>query len=256
MVQEILGVMDGDEVNSIDDTIEASQVADIVVSTYNAMMSNRNWPHAKKLTSLTAFGDTSMPTHMTVPDGVKELIGVKYNKFKVGQTKRVYQSVRYLDNDSFLRRMDGLNSDADNVDIIEDTSGVELLIRNDQAPTYYTSFNDVEVVFDSYDNEVETTLQESKVRAQAFIMLSLDKLDDAVPDLPEEAFASLIEEAKSKCQLQIHQFEDPKSEQEATRQRNWLSRKAFTVAGGVKYRNYGRRGHKFNTEPTFEQDRE
>ena len=91
IVQEILGVMDGDEVNSIDDTIEAGQVADIVISTYNAMLSNRNWPHAKRLVSLTASGDTSLPTHMSITSEVKELIGVKYNKVKQGQTKRAYQ---------------------------------------------------------------------------------------------------------------------------------------------------------------------
>ena len=38
MVQEILSDMDSDEVDSIEDTVEAEQVATIVRSTYLAMM--------------------------------------------------------------------------------------------------------------------------------------------------------------------------------------------------------------------------
>ena len=257
IVQEILVVIDGDEVNSIDDTIESTQVADIVRSTFQAMTSNRNWAHTKKLISFTPSGDTALPTHMIVADDVKELVenSVQYNKAKFGETRKKYLRVNYLEEEAFLRRMNGRNSDNNDIDVIIDPSGVELLIRNDTAPEYWTSFDDKTLVFDSYDSEVESTLQESKVRARAFHMLSFTVVDNFIPNLPEEAFTALIEEAKSRTQVQLHQFNDPKAEQEATRQNNWLSRKQFTLKGGFKYPNYGRVGRKGHRDPTFKQDR-
>ena len=47
-VQDIMSDLDSDEVNSIDDTVEALHVAQIVKSTFFAMMSNRNWPHLRR----------------------------------------------------------------------------------------------------------------------------------------------------------------------------------------------------------------
>jgi len=38
IVQDILNDIDGDEVNSIDDTLESEQVAQIVKSTYDAII--------------------------------------------------------------------------------------------------------------------------------------------------------------------------------------------------------------------------
>jgi len=88
IVQDILNDLDSDEVNSIDDTTESQQIAQIVKSTYFAMMSNRNWPHLKRGISLQAPGTTATPTHMTLSDSVKELSFINYNKSKVGRHVR------------------------------------------------------------------------------------------------------------------------------------------------------------------------
>ena len=48
ITQDILNDMDGDEVNSIDDTFESAQIAQIIKSTYYAIISNRNWPHTRR----------------------------------------------------------------------------------------------------------------------------------------------------------------------------------------------------------------
>jgi hypothetical protein len=77
LVQDILSDMDGDEVNSIDDTIESAQVAQIIRATYEAMMSSRNWPHQRRLLTLVPSGDNTLPTHVTMQEEIKEMIGVK-----------------------------------------------------------------------------------------------------------------------------------------------------------------------------------
>tara|TARA_R110000823_G_C15952958_1_gene502555 strand:- start:33592 stop:34377 length:786 start_codon:yes stop_codon:yes gene_type:complete len=243
IVTDILNDMDGDEVNSIDDTFESAQVAQIVKSTYFAMLSNRNWPHTRQTIQITPSGTTAFPTHMKVQETIKELCFINYNKVKSGETRKVYQPIKYLYPDDFLRVLNKRNNDNDNIDIIADTTGVELLVRNDIAPTYYTSFNDEELVFDSYDITVDDTLQQSKVQAQAYVMPVWVHEDNAIPDLPIEAFTALLEESKSRAMLKLKQVRDVKAEQESTRQQRWLSRKARVVNGGIRYPNYGRRGN-------------
>lgn len=240
MVQEILSDMDSDEVNSIDDTVESEQVATIVKSTYFAMMSNRNWPHLRRSIQLQASGDSSKPTHMKVQDEVKELCFINYNKAKSGETKRRYSEITYLEPDQFIHKTNQENSDSSEVEVIIDYGGIELLVRNDKAPTYYTSFDDENLVFDSYDSVVDSTLQQSKVQSQAYVIPSWTTSDSFIPDLPDEAFTALVEEAKSKAQFKLRSVVDEKSEQEAARQQRWLSRKARRVNNGIKYPSFGR----------------
>ena len=235
MVQDIHNDLDLDEINSIDDTVESAQVAQIIKTTFFAMMSNRNWPHLRQTVSLIPSGALARPTHMGVPNGIKEMVFINYNCVKKDSTRKVYRTMKWLEPDAFLRKANQLNNDSDNVDIILDTTGIELLIRNDKQPDYYTSFDDNNIVFDSYDNEVDDTLQASKVQALAYIMPSWTTSDSFVPDLPQEAFTALLEEAKSRSALKLKQEADQKAEQEAQRQQRWLSRKAWQVKGGIQY---------------------
>jgi hypothetical protein len=255
IVQEILNDLDSDEVNSIDDTVESAQVAQIVKSTYQAMMSNRNWPHQKRLVTLVPSGNDTLPTHMTMQEEIKELVDIKYNCAKLADgSRRLYKQINWVEPDDFLRISNSRNSTELNIDVIVD-GGIELLIRTDQAPRYYTSFNDNTLIFDSYDKEVDDTLQASKMQATAYVMLEWVHLDDAIPDLPAEAFSALIEEAKSKCFVKLKQQSDVTAATEARRQQAWLSRKAWRAAGGVKYPDYGRGSGKSRRDPTFERDR-
>jgi hypothetical protein len=254
IVQEILSDMDSDEVNSITDTTESEQVAIIVKSTFNAMMVNRDWPHTRKLVTFVASGTTALPTHLKLKTNVKHMLSATYNKVKTGETRKKYLPVNYLDPDAFLRKQNQLNNDNAYVDIITDPTGVELLIRNDIAPQYYTSFDDSYMVFDSYDKAVDDTLQESKVQALAYTLPVWVHTDTAIPDLPDDAFPLLVEEAKSKAQFKLRQFQDVKAEVEAGRQNRWLSRKARKINRGISYPNYGRNSRKFAKDPTFNRE--
>lgn len=254
IVTDILNDMDSDAVNSIDDTIESGQVAQIVKSTYMAMMSSRDWPHLNRTIQLVASGDESLPSHITLQDGIKEIIFLKYNCVKQGETKKRYKDLKYVDPDSFLRILNRRNSDDDSVDVISDPGGIELLIFNDKDPTYYTSFNDSIIVLDAYNSDVDTTIQSSKVQCYAQVLPSWTHLDTAIPDLPAEAFPRLLEEAKSRCMFKLKQVQDQKAEQESTRQNIWLSRKAYRVNGGIQYPNYGRGRGYTKSSPYFDKD--
>jgi hypothetical protein len=240
IVQEILNDLDSDEVNSINDTVEAAQVASIVRATYNEMISNRNWPHLKKIIKLDALG-TSYPNYLKLPDNVKELISVKYNVIGDGETRVQYKDLTWKYPDDFLQYTYSRNSDNSNVEQIQDISGVVLLILNDTAPQYWTTFDDEHIVCDAYDSAVDDSLQANKSQAIVYQETAWVHTDGAYPNLPEEAFSALIEEAKSTAFIVLKQMANQKAEQKAGRQQRWLARKAWKVQGGIRYPSYGRR---------------
>lgn len=239
IVQRILVDLNGDAVNSIGDTEEAEEVASHVRSVYLNLVSHTEWPHTRRAVTLIPFSDNAHPTHMSVAEDYKRLCFINYNRAKLGEDRKMYKPVQYLDPDKFLMKTNSRDNTSDRVDIILDTSGIELLISNDKHPEWYTSFNDIELVFDSYDKEVDDTLQESKVQAQAYIIPQFTIADTFVPDLPPDAFAYLIEESISRCQLKMRQFQDIKSEAEAQKQSRWLSQSNFVVKGGIKFPDWG-----------------
>ena len=244
MVQEILSDIDSDEVESIDDTVEAEQIVSILKSTYYAMMNNRDWPHLRRSIQISSLGDVAKPTHMKIQDGVKELCFLKYNKQKSGATKKDYGDITFLQPDHFLHKTNQEDSSSADVLTVTDTGGIELLVRTNRAPSYATSFDDEYVVFDSYDSAVDSTMQESKIQAVAYVIPAWSSADDFIPDLPENAFPALVEEAKSKAALRLAQKPDEKAEQEAGRQNRWLARRARRINGGIQYPNWGRKSRK------------
>ena len=241
IVQEILSDMSSDEVLDIDDTIEAQQVATILESTFFDILGTRNWPHMRKLVQLEASGSTDYPNYLVLPERLKELVTIRYDKRKLGDTASRYEDLKYVYPDEFLRMTSQRKSDADNVVVVVDASGVELNIFNDKAPMYWTSFDDLNIVTDAWDVAVDTTLKKSKTQCVAYIIPEWDRANDAIPDLPLEAYVAFIEEAKSTCFYQLKQMANQKSEQKASRHNRWLSRKAWRAKGGVRYDNYGRK---------------
>lgn len=244
MVQDVLNDLDSDEVNHIDDTIEAQQVAQIIKTCYFEMIGNRNWPHTNKLIQLEASGTLSLPNYMILPENLKELSYFKYDKQKKDAVDIEIKDVIYKEPDDFLRYISNRRSSDANVETIIDPSGTKLLIFNDQAPTYWTSFDDNYLVTDAYDKNVDDTLKKSKSQCQAYLIPTWNRSDTFVADLPVEAFPALLEEAKSTAFMALKQMANQKAEQKAKRQQTWLSRKAWRAHGGVQYEDYGRKARR------------
>lgn len=242
MVQDILNDTNSDPVNSINDTPEALQVAQIIKTTYNNLISNRNWPQEKRTFSLTNVSDTDRPTYLQLPTDVKELVSLSYDQRRTVSARKQLQEIDYLTPEEFLHRTNSRNETTANVDVTVDFGGASFNIYNDRPPTNWTSFDDSYIVFDAYDSDVESTMQNSNCQSTGYVEKGFTFSDSFVPELPTEAFASLLNEAKASAFLVLRQEINARVEREAQRQRTWLSRKSWTAAGGVKYPNYGRKG--------------
>lgn len=258
-VIDIMNDMDSDLVNSIFDTFESEQVAQIVKSSYFAMMSNRNWPHLKRPVRISASGNPNRPTELVVQDYIKELVMLNYDCSKSGSGRTDYREVKWIESDDFLRHTNLRDVSKPEVEQTYVGDGgsrsITYNIYTDRAPSYFTSFDDKTLTFDSYDSSVDSTLQLNKTQAIAYVMPEWEHVDGHIPDLPEEAVTALLEESKSRAMFKLKQMQDLKAESEANKQQRWLSRKAWRVNGGIKYPNYGRKGRKGSRDKTFEYNR-
>lgn len=241
LTQSVLSDMNSDEVNSITDTVEALQVAQIIKDTYYEIITEGDWPHLETLMQLSASGSGTLPTHMSMPADVQRIISIRYNKRKSTDTRDDYSLVEYKTPEEFLEIVMKRLSSESNVDTISDPSGVPLLILSDIAPTYWTSFDNEWIVFDSYDSDVDSTLQTSKTQCIAFREPTFTLSDSFVPDLPSIAFPYLLSEAKSTAFLALKNTANQKEEQRSNRQRRRISQERWRVGGGITYPDYGRK---------------
>jgi len=201
-VQDILSALDSDEVNSVSDTVESMQVLRIVKRTYDSIVTRADLNEHYTLFELTASTDITKPTLMTRPTNVSSIIWVKYNMETADDSNDNFREVIFLPLDSFLNRMHNLKEDADNVESFTQviSSGlssdtITVLYETDRAPQYYTAFDDYTLLFDSYDSDVDTTLQKTKTlcygkKDQTFLLT-----DDFIPFIDVEFGSLLLNEA-------------------------------------------------------------
>ena len=241
MVQDIMSDMDSDDVNSINDTVEALQVAQIIKSTYYNIIDGKDFPFLYETFQLDSSGTAARPTHMGIPETIIDLKSLNYNCRKLTDTKDRYKEILYKTPEDFLYILNQRNSSESKVTTVTDTTGISLLIYNDRAPQYFTSFDDDNLVFDAYDSAVDTTLVTSKTQCHGKRSVAFTLLDTFTPDLPVQMFTYLLAEAKSTAFLTLKQMANQKAEQVSISQKRRMSQEAWKLKNGITYPNYGRR---------------
>ena len=226
MTQNILSALDSDPVDSIDETVEAVQVAELVKEAYFELLSQRDWPFLFQLAQLQGLGDLNNPTKMKIPDTWNKVKWIKYNK----------KEVEWLDPESFN---DVISNRVAQTNVI-DANGYVL----NQDPQYWTSYDDQFIIFDGYNINVDNTLQTSKSSAYGTQQASWTHMDNFVPAIPEKFFPTLLAEAKSQAFVNLKQQANAREERKATRGRMAMRNDSWkNEQGEVKYNsrvNYGR----------------
>lgn len=240
ITQEILSDMNSDEVNSIGDTVEAMQVATIVKRTYFNILNDRLWPSTKSLIKLVPYSDSAHPTHMKLAADSVEIDWVRYDIAGVGEPPN-YQPMIYKPPHEFVQLLLSRDVSDPATQTVLEPSGVPLFIRTDAAPTYYTSFDDETLVFDSFDTAVDSSMQASKIHVYGASEPEWRMEDLFVPVMPAKYFPYLVNEAKSTAFLKIKEVFSQKDDQNAQRQKSWLAQHKHRVDPDRRRPNYGRK---------------
>lgn len=237
IVQDVLSVMDSDEVDSISETNEATQIAELVESVYYDIVAQRSVPEHKEFFKLTAASDSTTPTHFSYPANSNSVERVWYDVSDTGDFS--YSEVCWMDPLDFIERQDAITSNYDNVSDL--AGGTNIRVHNDKHPQYYTSFDDENIVMDGYKSTVDNTLQESKVRAYGVVYPTFDRTTDTfVPDLDAEFFPYLISECKSRALDTYKGGTTQKLEQSARRNKVHIQNNRHRTKRNEKLPNYGR----------------
>ena len=229
MVQSILSDMDSEEVNSIADSVEAEQIANVIKDTYFNIIAAREIPEHKKIFKLVSLSDSTRPTHFKYPSTVKHLENFQY---KVGDK---YKEIVFVDPFTFINRMDESTKQVGTV-----VDNIALYVHDDREPSYYTSFDDDYIVLDSYDASVEAVLSSAKTRCYGSFYPSFTISDSFEPDLDDTLLPMLLAEAKSVCFSLFKSGSDPKIEQAARRLKSYVQNDQYKTIRENKRPRYGR----------------
>lgn len=262
MTQNILSRLSSDEVNSISDSTESLQVANIIKNKYFDIISRVELPEHDQLVQLDPSNDSTQPVLMYVPAGVADLQWLKY--FNSDLTDGVaigYQYVTLLPIEEFIDRVNRFNPSETNVETFtfSDTSNnfpgdYTFYFKNDIQPTCCTIISNYYIIFDSFNEVLDSTLQGSKTMGWGRVIPIFDMVDAFIPDLAEEQFQLLLNESTSLAFFELKQQPHQLAAQEA--KRGWSSvQKNKSIDHKPSYfdqlPNFGRSGRSFNAGTSY-----
>lgn len=244
VVQSYLNKTSGFYVNSIFDTDESQQVAQIAEEVYYSLVQRfRDWEFTTTVTTLDSVSDTTKPNYLQIPSNVQRLkdCTLEYNNSTDDVSVR-YTRVEYLPPELFLKQVNKHNVRADNAEVVEDHNGTKFVIVNNKYPEYYTSFDGKYVVFDSYHSSYETTLQASKSRVVLTSEPVFLQADDFVIPVPEHMSELYRDMVIAECYEHLLQQPAPPSttRRVATRAATAQQHERKTGSMNKRKRIYGR----------------
>jgi hypothetical protein len=136
-----------------------------------------------------------------------------------------YKYVVMLPIEDFLHEINKLNLSDTNVQsyTFSDTSNefpnsFTFLYRNDIQPQYCCILSNFYVIFDSFDNTQDSTLQTSKSMCFGQVVPTFQLVDTFIPDLDSQQFPLLLNEAKNLAYYELKQQPHQLAIQEVKRQ--------------------------------------
>jgi hypothetical protein len=221
VVQEVLESIDGDEVNSISDTLEASSVAGIVAACFETLITTKELRETQYPFTLTAYGATK-PVLMERPDDIITVDWIKYDIREDGDPYPTWREIEYLPLKGFLEFTQVLPGELDTDafgSFVQNINGsnITLYYRKDTQPRFYTTIDDKLILFDAYDSSVESSLQESKTNCFGQFSIEFNKVDGFVIPFDRKTTHQLVEDAKARASIELRQTQNPAAERTARR---------------------------------------
>lgn len=250
MTQNILSAMSSDVVNSIFDTVESLQVAQIIQNKYYDIVARGDLTLDEQLFQLEPSNNPFVPVILRFPAGVTRIDWLQYmdtNPLDNTQTDQFgafshdldtdlvvtagsegnsipgYKYIPIVPIDYFLditNRMDVTQSNVIEYgfDPVNLSFGFSLRAMNDRQPTLATAISNQYILFDSYDKTQDGTIQASKTMAYGQVVPVFELADGFIPTLDDNQFPLLLNESKSLAFYELKQMPHQKADEEIKRQ--------------------------------------
>lgn len=241
MVQRILEAIDGQVVESIEDTREAMQVANCIKESYEHLLYTRDIKAKSNLIQMQSLSNVEQPTVFHINDNLAQISMFKY----FDKANERYIDLQWMEPEQFIELTLNRNPLKDNVkNVTEPTSGVRYNVYTDRAPTYYTSFDDKHIVCDAYNSEDGHTLMEEYTVVYGYVMPEFKLEDEFVPDLAPQHFSLLLSTAKVQAAYELNREFDQLENNRAMKQKATADRHAQRQRGqdGTTWKRRKRNG--------------
>lgn len=216
MVQLIGERVGSDEIDTLNETIEAVEIVSILELTYDEILDRRDWEFLRDRTlrmKNRAVGDNKL-FNLDIPSAVTKIQCLKYRDIN-----DKFPELEYVEACVFIERLDGRNEGDANVTAIANDDGVLLKIITDKPPTFYTSFDEDTISFDAYDASRGAGNQAGDTVILANVKPVMDFTDPtATFPIPERMGTMLLNEAMATAGVQLRQVVDSRAERIARRQ--------------------------------------
>lgn len=239
VLQLVSEAISGDEIDTIGETDEAFDIMNIIETTYDEILDRQEWEFLKDRTLRLKTRDVTDTKlfNLGIPSDVTALQVVKYRA-----DSGKFPTMKYMEPISFLEMLDGRNPADSNVTAIANDDGVLLNIITDKPPTFYTSFDEENLSFDSFDSARGTGAIPGDSVIVANIKPVMDFTDPTAKfPIPERMHTLLINEAIATAAVRLRQTQDPRAERISSRQHIRLKQLESITGKDLKVKRHGRR---------------
>lgn len=243
LVQQLGEGIGSDEIDSLDETIEASEIATILAQTVTEVISRKRWEFIKdRVRQLDErLGGSTQLNTLVIPSDVTRINCLRYRDTN-NDTITSFIDLTYMQPCEFMEFVQSRNSADANITAIANADGVLINVLTDNAPTRWTSFDEETITFDAYDATVGTgnLITDSVIIAD--IVPVIDYTDaTATLKVPERMETLIFNEALSTCNYRLRQTADPRADRLARRQHISLRENEHITNKDTQESNYGRR---------------
>ncbi len=239
LVQDLGAGINSDEIDTLDETIEATDIATLLSQTLQEVLDRKTWEFMKgKVRQLDARagGSTELNT-LTIPTDVTRITCLKYR-----DNNDKFRELTYMQACEFIELVQSRDATESNITAIDNADGVALNVDTTVAPQYWTSFDEETITFDAYDSTSGTgnLIADSVIIAD--VMPVTDFTDPvAVLNIPERMETLVFNEALVTCNYRLRQIRDPRADRIARRQGISLRENEHKTKKDKKVIRYGRR---------------
>lgn len=239
IVQDMLFSINGDQVSTYTAGNESKRCSRIAHQVFLEFIANTQVEEQEDVIQLDSVGDVLNPTQLLIPSKVDKIVKMEYQD-RDGH----YRDVYYLDPVEFVDHLDSFRNYENSFEI--QYNNVGLIVRTDRQPRHWTTFNDQDVIMDSFEQDVEATLVGSKTR----ILISYtgpevwEYRDDFVIPLDDDSLSTYKAECLEMAWAIIKERENSTLRSKGRRERAKLHHRSSVYRQDrYTYADFGRRSN-------------
>ena len=241
VVQRVAEKLDLDTIDSINDSQDAILIAREAEDTFYDLISRNEWPERYDLLEVQSVSDTTLPTALRLPDNFLRIDSLRYDVTDPSvDTITDIKNLEQLSPEEFLEIVYARNDSLDEV-FTADYKGTPIYLLNNEAPKYYTTFDNETIVMDSWIQTVETTVQGSKSVARGSSTPTWQHDDTFIIPMDTVTFPLYLSELTAACSVYLNGVQSQEDERRRRLGISRMRRKAFRTDKQVTKNDFGRK---------------